>query len=204
MSDTSWGRGTGVPGYPTDAPKKPHVSQGWEDRGCRRSQEERWALGRGKHSKPHPEILSAGCPGMNPKAAHTPSLLDHGQDLYSVGSFAHLGPATGLAQLFSNASLLGSLIQPTSTSCLLCVQGLLLSPGGPGTELDRYMGPCLQGAAAWWVGEMLNPGVQCRKEAQVAMGLLTQSFWFQGSGLRPLTPSFNHNIPPPSNASTIH
>lgn len=48
-------------------------------------EKERWAWGRGKHSKPPPQILSVACPGISRKPAHAPALPDHRQELCSAG-----------------------------------------------------------------------------------------------------------------------
>lgn len=126
------------------------------------------------------------CPGISPKPTNTRSRppgprtgAPREGSASRLDSFAH--PATG--SLFSNASLPGPFIRPTSASCPLQALGPVLSPGGPGGEPDMW-GPCLQEAA------VLSGGRRGRTDALPRCSVCR--LW--GSALRPLASSISYRF----------
>lgn len=168
-------------------PQRRHVLvKAWTTEGTGGGRErERWALGRGRHSQPAlPQ--NPLCPGISPKPTHTRSRppgprtgAPREGSASCLDSFAH--PATG--SLFSNASLPGPFIRPTSASRPLQALGPVLSPGGPGGEPDMW-GPCLQEAA------VLRGGRRGRTDALPRCSVCR--LW--GSALRPLASSFSYRF----------
>lgn len=183
-------------------PKKPRVHQGLGDGGAGGGQgKERRALGRGRHWTPavpanplcsllrnRSQTNTHPCP-PGPRAG----LREKGR-VSCPNSCAH--PATGSAGSYRNAFLLGSCIQPPSASRPLQAPGPVLSPGGPGSERDRYVRPVFRGL----LFSVAGGGRQGRTDAEPRRSVCG----FGGSALRPLASSFSGHIPPSSTASSVH